>query len=194
MECRVVPLRDRNTSLLQLYDDFFSTDSLQIVDLSRNVLEIATRIRANFGLKTPDALQAACCLSLESQHLFLTEDRAFSKIEQLHCGQTEQCRKPQCRNSDAHFPLSLQQTRQQHKPLPDYRISSGQRSSAPHRHALHHLPPFGWLLEKNGPCARYLLYRSFTNTLVRAECVAALRQSDRLDMWFALRRVMLKFF
>jgi len=65
------------------YDDFFSTDSLQIVDLSRNVLEIATRIRATFGLKTPDALQAACCLSLESQHLFLTEDRTFSKIEQL---------------------------------------------------------------------------------------------------------------
>jgi len=83
MECRVAPLRDRNTSLLQLYDDFFSTDSLQIVDLSRNVLEIATRIRATFGLKTPDALQAACCLSLESQHLFLTEDRTFSKIEQL---------------------------------------------------------------------------------------------------------------
>ncbi len=81
LECRVVPLRDRNTSLLQLYDDFFSTGSLHIVDLSRNVLEIATRIRANFGLKTP-ALQAACCLSLESQHLFLTEDRAFSKIEQ----------------------------------------------------------------------------------------------------------------
>ncbi len=65
------------------YDDFFSTESLQIVDLSRNILEIATRIRATFGLKTPDALQAACCLSLESQHLFLTEDRAFSKIEQL---------------------------------------------------------------------------------------------------------------
>ena len=83
LECRVAPLRDRDTSLLQLYDDFFSTESLQIVDLSRNVLEIATRIRATFGLKTPDALQAACCLSLESQHLFLTEDRAFSKIEQL---------------------------------------------------------------------------------------------------------------
>ena len=83
LECRVAPLRDQDTSLLQLYDDFFSTESLQIVDLSRNVLEIATRIRATFGLKTPDALQAACCLSLESQHLFLTEDRAFSKIEQL---------------------------------------------------------------------------------------------------------------
>ena len=83
LECRVAPLRDRDTSLLQLYDDFFSTESLQIVDLSRNVLEIATRIRATFGLKTPDALQAACCLSLESQHLFLIEDHAFSKIEQL---------------------------------------------------------------------------------------------------------------
>ena len=85
MECRVAPLRDRNTSLLQLYDDFFSTDSLQIVNLSRNVLEIATRIRANFGLKTPDALQAACCLSLESQHLFLTEDRTYRKSSSFRC-------------------------------------------------------------------------------------------------------------
>ncbi|TLU59050.1 MAG: type II toxin-antitoxin system VapC family toxin [Chlorobium sp.] len=54
-----------------------------IVDLSRNVIDIATRIRASFGLKTPDALQAACCLSLESPHVFLTEDRAFSKVELL---------------------------------------------------------------------------------------------------------------
>ena len=83
LECRVAPMRNRDTSLLQLYNDFFSTDSLHIVDLSRNVLEIATIIRANFGVKTPDAIQAACCLSLESEHLFLTEDRAFSKIEQL---------------------------------------------------------------------------------------------------------------
>ena len=83
LECRVAPLRNSDTSLLQLYNDFFSTDSLHIVDLSRNVLEIATGIRANFGVKTPVALQAACCLSLESEHLFLTEDRAFSKIEQL---------------------------------------------------------------------------------------------------------------
>jgi len=49
----VAPLRDQDTSLLQLYDDFFSTESLQIVDLSRNVLEIATRIRCNLRIENP---------------------------------------------------------------------------------------------------------------------------------------------
>jgi predicted nucleic acid-binding protein len=84
LECRVAPLRNNNMTVLKRYDDFFSTDSLQIVDLSRSVLDIATHIRAQFGLKTPDALQAACCLSLDAQHLFLTEDQAFSKVELLH--------------------------------------------------------------------------------------------------------------
>ncbi|NTW69540.1 MAG: type II toxin-antitoxin system VapC family toxin [Chlorobiaceae bacterium] len=84
LECRVAPLRDNNTAVLRRYDEFFSTESLQIVDLSRTVLDSATRIRASFGLKTPDAIQAACCLSLEFEHLFLTEDRAFSKVEPLH--------------------------------------------------------------------------------------------------------------
>jgi len=84
LECRVAPLRDKNTAVLKRYDEFFSTEGLQIVDLSRTVLDSATRIRAGFGLKTPDAIQAACCLSLESEHLFLTEDRAFSKVEPLH--------------------------------------------------------------------------------------------------------------
>ena len=69
LECRVLPLRNKNIPLLKRYDDFFSTDGLLIVDLSRNIIDIATQIRSDYGLKTPDALQAACCLSFQSQHI-----------------------------------------------------------------------------------------------------------------------------
>ena len=84
LECRVVPLRNKDKALLQVYDDFFSTDSLHIVDLSRNVLDIATSIRAETGLKTPDALHAASCLSLKTGHYFLTEDRSFGQVSGLN--------------------------------------------------------------------------------------------------------------
>ena len=84
LECRVVPLRNKDEALLQVYDDFFSTDSLHIVDLSRNVLDIATSIRAVTGLKTPDALHAASCLSLQTDHYFLTEDHSFGKVSGLN--------------------------------------------------------------------------------------------------------------
>jgi len=86
LECRVHPLRNNDSPLLERYDEFFSRDGLLIVDLSRNVVDIATRIRSDYGLKTPDALQAACCLSLQTEHIFLTEDNAFNKVDKLHVG------------------------------------------------------------------------------------------------------------
>ena len=76
-------MRNKDITLLKRYDDFFSTDGLLIVNLSRNIIDIATQIRSDYGLKTPDALQAACCLSLQSQHIFLTEDHAFNKVGKL---------------------------------------------------------------------------------------------------------------
>ena len=83
LDCRVLPMRNKDITLLKRYDDFFSTDGLLIVNLSRNIIDIATQIRSDYGLKTPDALQAACCLSLQSQHIFLTEDHAFNKVGKL---------------------------------------------------------------------------------------------------------------
>ncbi len=38
---------------------------------------------ADFRLKTPDAIQAACCLSLSCSHIFLTQDGGFDKVDSL---------------------------------------------------------------------------------------------------------------
>ena len=54
------------------------------VELSKDVVELATAIRVKHALRTPDALQAASCLQLGEKHLFLTGDVAFRKITGLN--------------------------------------------------------------------------------------------------------------
>jgi predicted nucleic acid-binding protein len=81
MECRVKPLRERNVSLLACYEAFFQR--VQIIELSAAVVDHATRLRAPTGLKTPDALQAACALSLPAEAAFVTGDSGFSRLSGL---------------------------------------------------------------------------------------------------------------
>jgi predicted nucleic acid-binding protein len=51
--------------------------------LTRDVIELAAAIRVQTGLKTPDALQAASCLQIGAEHLFLTGDSAFKRVAGL---------------------------------------------------------------------------------------------------------------
>lgn len=85
LECRVKPLRDGDTALLSRYDHFFSAPNLRWIELDRDAVERATTLRARHGLRTPDALQAACCLGVGAQHAFLTGDRAFARVNGLNC-------------------------------------------------------------------------------------------------------------
>ena len=81
MECRVKPMRDGNRALLAQYDNFFN--QVQIVGLSAAVVTHATDIRATTQLKTPDALQAACALSLGDSCIFVTCDEGFARMQGL---------------------------------------------------------------------------------------------------------------
>ena len=83
LECRVQPLRDGDSALAQRYDALFAAPELHTVEIDSNVIEGATRIRARFGLRTPDAIQAASCLSLDVEHIFLTNDTAFRRVPRL---------------------------------------------------------------------------------------------------------------
>ncbi|MDP2368845.1 type II toxin-antitoxin system VapC family toxin [Rhodoferax sp.] len=53
------------------------------VELTKEVVELAAAIRVKHGLKTPDALQAASCLQLGADHLFLTGDSSFKRVSGL---------------------------------------------------------------------------------------------------------------
>jgi uncharacterized protein len=83
LECRARPLRDGEAVLLQRYDDFFADPGLLVVPLDEIVIDKATELRARHGLRTPDALQAASALRLDTQPAFVTDDADFESVEGL---------------------------------------------------------------------------------------------------------------
>lgn len=84
LECRIGPLESGDAEILADYDAFFARPDLLLVPISTTVIDLATALRARHGLKTPDALQAACCLQLGADHLFLTGDKGFRHVDGLH--------------------------------------------------------------------------------------------------------------
>lgn len=84
LECRVRPARNNELRTLTAFDAFFARPDLVWVEITQNVVELATAIRVKHGLRTPDALQAASCLQLGTQHLFLTGDAGFKKVAGLN--------------------------------------------------------------------------------------------------------------
>lgn len=84
LECRVGPLRDEDHQTLAAYDAFFTRPDLIVVELDAKVVNLAAAIRARHGLKTPDALQAACCLQLGANHMFLTGAKGFRRVPELN--------------------------------------------------------------------------------------------------------------
>lgn len=81
LECRILPKRERNTTLLTRYDSFFNSKEVYIIELSHNILHLATDLRANYPIRTPDAIQVACALSYQAN--FLTGDKKLRFIQAL---------------------------------------------------------------------------------------------------------------
>lgn len=81
LECKVKPLREGNTRLLARYEELFARTV--IAELLPGVIDLATHLRAHHGLKTPDALQAACALSRPSPVKFITGDAGFQRVPGL---------------------------------------------------------------------------------------------------------------
>lgn len=84
LECRVFPLKTKNYELLSRYNDFFRLPSLQIIDLTEDVINLATDLRASCSssLRTPDALQIACALKSNADK-FLTGDKKLLSIQEI---------------------------------------------------------------------------------------------------------------
>lgn len=83
LECRVQPLRVRDRARLDRFDAFFSRPDLCWVELSASVVERATALRAVHNLRTPDALQAACCLQLGADAVMISGDSSFARVPGL---------------------------------------------------------------------------------------------------------------
>ena len=68
---------------LDRFEALFAQPDLLVVELSASVVELATQLRANHGLRTPDALQAACCLELGPEAVMITDDAGFQRVQGL---------------------------------------------------------------------------------------------------------------
>jgi uncharacterized protein len=68
--------------LLKDFDDFFEGAVKVIVGLSREVVDLATRIRAQYGFKTPDALHLAAAI-LSDCDVFLTNDYRLDRFNEV---------------------------------------------------------------------------------------------------------------
>ncbi len=82
LECRIKPLRDDDQALLARYAELFA-GGVRVVELTAEVVDGAAELRAKFGLKTPDALQAASALRLPGPLIFLTGDAGFLRVKGL---------------------------------------------------------------------------------------------------------------
>jgi len=82
LECRVKPLREGETNLLDDFDRFFNESVGAILPLSREVMDRATEIRARYGFKTPDAIHLAAA-NVSGCDVFLTNDRRLDRFVEL---------------------------------------------------------------------------------------------------------------
>ena len=83
LECRVQPVRHSDQARVKLFDRFFGHPGLSIIEIDRNVIEIATGLRAELRLRTPDAIQAASALRAAPDVEFVTGDSDFPKVPNL---------------------------------------------------------------------------------------------------------------
>jgi predicted nucleic acid-binding protein len=83
-ETLVAPLRAGNAVLADRYRRLLKESSdLQLVDVSLEVLERAAQLRADLGLRTPDAVHAASALVGNCTHL-ISNDPVFKRMHGLH--------------------------------------------------------------------------------------------------------------
>lgn len=82
LECRVKPVRDGNRLLLYQYDRLFDHRNIYIAEITAAVIDRATLIRAQYGLKTPDAIHAATAIA-EHADLLLTGDKSFTRCPEI---------------------------------------------------------------------------------------------------------------
>jgi predicted nucleic acid-binding protein len=73
---------NNDTALLATYDAFFSAVGMSIGELTPDVIERATEIRATYGFKTPDALHLASAIE-EKADVFITGDSKLAMCKEI---------------------------------------------------------------------------------------------------------------
>lgn len=78
------PRRDKNWALERKYLEFISKDFLfRVVQTTPEIMMQSVHFRAEYGFKTPDAIQLATAQVCEAD-VVITNDRAWKKVKELH--------------------------------------------------------------------------------------------------------------
>ena len=75
-------MRDGNQALLQDFDDYFANTIAEIFPLTRDVVDLATEIRAQYNFKTPDALRLAAAV-ISNCGVFMTNDQRLNRYTRI---------------------------------------------------------------------------------------------------------------
>lgn len=83
LETLVIPLRVKDHELAAQYEELLSESSgLTLISLERKLLRQAAELRADLGIKTPDAIQLSAAMQAGCK-TFITNDRRMPKIAGL---------------------------------------------------------------------------------------------------------------
>ena len=80
----LVKLKKENNSLLvERYKLLLETfPNLQVQEINENIADIASSLRANYNINTPDAIQIATSLEAQAD-IFITNDATLKKISEI---------------------------------------------------------------------------------------------------------------
>jgi predicted nucleic acid-binding protein len=82
LEVLVQPLRMHKKELAEEYRDILLNSKLQTLDISASISEHAAKLRAAYGIRTPDAIQISAALSAGAD-LFFTNDIRLPEIPSI---------------------------------------------------------------------------------------------------------------
>ena len=83
LEILVKPKKENNLLLIERYKLLFETfPNLQVKTLNENVADIASTLRANYNINTPDAIQIATSLEAKAD-IFITNDETLKKVSEI---------------------------------------------------------------------------------------------------------------
>ncbi|MCX7926106.1 MAG: PIN domain-containing protein [Fimbriimonadales bacterium] len=82
LECRILPLRQRNLALLADFDLFFTQYVNQVMPLTSGVIDKATDIRAYHRYNLADSIHLAAAVLAECD-MFLTNDLRLANFAEI---------------------------------------------------------------------------------------------------------------
>lgn len=83
LEILVKPKRENNLILTERYKILFETfPNLQVKALDENIADVASSLKANYNINTPDAIQVATSLEAQAD-VFITNDSSLKKITEI---------------------------------------------------------------------------------------------------------------